>query len=344
MEAEFNLPNREQLVALPAIHQNLQYGVKNLVLLAFFIIYFVWGANFLSTYYAIQYLPPFTMIGCRFGIAGLILFAIGLLREKRLPSREAVRLSILQGLLLNVLGTTPLVWAQQYVPSGLASILVTTVPLWIVLLDRGNWRSNLRNPWVFLGLLLGMLGVFLLTRNDGFRPGDVAVADYTMGLIVILSGAVFWAYGTIFVREKKHTGSLFYNVAIQLFFAGFVQFSLGGLLGEFKRIHLPDMQWEVLLAMLHLILLSSVIGYVCYVWLLRQRSATEVGTHTFVNPVVAVSLGVILAGEPFTLSLAASMLLVLAAVFLVRYHYLLGGRRILPRGYRDGHDPGPDQV
>lgn len=301
--------------------------MNKLVLLAYFFIYFVWGANFLSTYYAIQYLPPFTMIGCRFALAGLILFGIGLLREKQLPSRGTIRFSILQGLLLNVLGTTPLVWGQQYVPSGLASILVTSVPLWIVLLDRENWRSNLRNPWVFLGLILGMLGVFLLTRNDGFRPGEVAVSDYTMGLIVIISGTFFWAYGTIFVRKMKHMGSLFYNVSIQLFFAGCVQLILGGFLGEFQQFHPLDMEWEGILSMLHLILLSSVIGYVCYVWLLRQRSATEVGTHTFVNPMVAVSLGVILAGEPFTLSLVLSLVLVLVSVFLVRYHKLLGSRR-----------------
>ncbi len=301
--------------------------MKNLVLLSYFFIYFVWGANFLSTYYAIQYLPPFIMIGCRFALAGLILFGIGMLREKQLPSWDTIRFSVLQGLLLNVLGTTPLVWGQQYVPSGLASILVTSVPLWIVLLDRENWRSNLRNPWVFLGLILGMLGVYLLTRNDGFRPGDVAVGDYMMGLIVIISGTFFWAYGTIFVRKKMLTGSLFHNVAIQLFFAGSVQLILGGILGEFQHFHPLDMQWEGILSMLHLILLSSVIGYVCYVWLLRQRSATEVGTHTFVNPVVAVTLGVILAGEPFTLRLVLSLILVLVSVFLVRYHRLLGSRR-----------------
>lgn len=298
--------------------------MKNLVLLSYFFIYFVWGANFLSTYYAIQHLPPFTMIGCRFGIAGLILLLIGWLRYRQLPSWETIRFAVLQGFFLNVLGTTPLVWGQQYVPSGLASVLVTTVPLWIVLMDRENWSSNLRNPWVFLGLLLGMLGVFLLARDNDFRPDDVAIGDYMMGLIVIISGTFFWAYGSIYVRKKKHTGKLLFNVAIQLFFAGIVQFSLGGLLGEFQQFRVSDMQWKGWLAMSHLILLSSVIGYVCYVWLLRQRSATEVGTHTFVNPMVAVSLGILLAGEPFTLSIVASLLLVLVAVFLVRYNYLLG--------------------
>ena len=302
--------------------------MKNLVLLSFFFIYFVWGANFLSTYYAIQYLPPFTMIGCRFGFAGLILLIVGLLREKKWLAWSTVRPAMLQGLLLNVLGTTPLVWGQQFVPSGLASILVTSVPLWIVLLDRENWSQNLRNPWVFLGLFLGMLGVYLLTRNDGFRPGDVAVGDYMAGLIVIISGTFFWASGTIYVRKKKNTGSLFFNVAIQLGFAGLVQLILAGLLGEFAQVRLANIAWEGLLAMVHLILLSSVIGYVCYVWLLRRRSATEVGTHTFVNPVVAVTLGVILAGEPFTLGLVASLLLVLVAVFLVRYNHLLGSRRV----------------
>jgi drug/metabolite transporter (DMT)-like permease len=324
-------------IAVFVHHQINSEGVKKLVLLAYFFIYFVWGANFVSTYYAIQYLPPFTMIGCRFGIAGLILLVIGFMREKELPPWETVRPALLQGLLLNVLGTTPLVWGQQYVPSGLASILVTTVPLWIVLMDRENWRSNLRNPWVLMGLLLGMFGVYLLTRNDGFRPGEVAVGDYMAGLAVILSGTFFWSYGSIFVRKKKHTGSLFFNVAIQLFFAGIVQLSLGGLLGEFGAVSLSNMEWQGVLAMLHLIILSSVIGYVCFVWLLRQRSATEVGTHTFVNPVVAVSLGVILAGEPFTLSLVGSLLLVLVSVFLVRYNHLLSRKRAGAMGRTTRH-------
>ncbi|MCB0631303.1 MAG: EamA family transporter [Saprospiraceae bacterium] len=298
--------------------------MRNLVLLAYFFIYFVWGANFVSTYYAIQYLPPFSMIGCRFATAGLILFGIGLFRERRLPRWEAVRPAIVQGFFLNVLGTTPLVWGQQYVPSGLASILVTTVPLWTVLMDRDNRQSNLRNPWVLIGLLLGMLGVLLLARDGVFRPGNVALHDYVAGLIVIISGTFFWAYGAIFVKKRKQSGGLFMNVAIQLFFAGSVQLVIGAVMGEWPLIHFGAIEWQGILALLHLILLSSVIGYVCYIWLLQHRSATEVGTHTFVNPVIAVSLGVILAGEPFTLSLVASLALVLVAVFLVRYHRLLG--------------------
>lgn len=298
--------------------------MKKLTLLAFFFIYFVWGANFLSTYYALQYLPPFSMIGCRFGVAGLILLVIGLLREKKLPGKDVVRAAILQGLFLNVLGTTPLVWGQQYVPSGLASILVTTVPLWTVLMDGEHRRDNLRNPWVLLGLVLGMLGVMLLARDGNFRPEGVAVSDYVAGLIVIISGTFFWAYGAIFVKKRRQqSGGLFMNVAIQLSFAGSVQLAIGGAMGEWPQIDLGAIQWPGVLALTHLILLSSVIGYVCYIWLLRHRTPTEVGTHTFVNPVVAVTLGVILAGEPFTLGLVSSLALVLVAVFLVRYHHLL---------------------
>jgi drug/metabolite transporter (DMT)-like permease len=147
-------------------------------------------------------------------------------------------------------------------------------------------------------------------------------------LIVIISGSLFWAYGALFVRKKKRTGSLFMNVAIQLLFAGTVQLLIGVGAGELPQFHPQDMEWEGWLAMIHLILFSSVIGYVCYIWLLQHRSATEVGTHTFVNPVIAVALGVLLAGEPFTLSMVTALVIVLVAVFLVRYNYLLTkGRR-----------------
>lgn len=183
-------------------------------LLAFSIIYFIWGANFIAIRFAIDSIPPFLMTGTRFFIAGTIIYIWIRFRGEARPSFRAVIPSIKQGIWLNVLGTGGLVWSEQYIPSGLAAIVLATVPVWMVILERENWKRNFSNIYIVTGLGTGILGVALLSDYNtlGYISGNQEL--FYMGLAVLLGGTVCWAWGSLFSKNTSQYVSLPMNLAI----------------------------------------------------------------------------------------------------------------------------------
>jgi len=287
-----------------------------LVIAAFAAIYIIWGSTYIAVLIALEDFPPFLVTGLRFMVAGLLLLAFSIVRgQYKLSLRSVVNLSF-SGILMLFFGTGAVAWVEQYISSGLAAIIVATVPLWIVLFDRRQWKFNFSNKYIIIGLLIGFTGVLILFADKKLLD----FSDNKMKLIsffVMLGGAMCWSTGTLFLKYKSTEGSASMKSSIQMIAAG-IFFSIVSLIsGEFQHIEWQHISRSSILAIAYLVLVGSLIGYMAYVWLLSVRSAAVVGTYAYVNPVVAVFLGWLIASEPIVTRQIIALAVILFGVILV---------------------------
>ena len=298
---------------------------------AYFVIYVLWGANFIAIYFAIETIPPFLMVGNRFLLAGLLLFGFCFLKKIKTPKLSLTLIAVKQGLWLNVGGTGALVWSEQYIPSGLASIIIATVPLWMVIMDKKNWESYLSNIYIIIGLIAGLSGVILISNLGGSSGLNGNNFNFYWGLIILFIGTLCWSYGSLCYKNIKSDFSLVMNLSIQMISAGLILLIIGCSLGELRVFSFKDVSVNSIAGLTYLIFVGSIIGYLSYIWLLRNRPVAEVGTYTLVNPVVAIILGIFIVHEKITLKMVISILLILLSLFLITYNQKI--RIIISRFY-----------
>lgn len=286
--------------------------------LAFLAVYLIWGSTYLAIHVAEETLPPFFMAGTRFLIAGLILYTIVKLRgstEKESKSQWSTAL-IVGGLML-LGGHGAVVWAEQWVPSGLVSLLIATVPLWIAFSEyfhRGT-KPSLR---VTGGLALGFGGVALLVSG----LGNLGSANFGLiGGIVVVSGAFLWANGSLYSRSGKLPSSPWLATAMEMVAGGVLLLVASFAFGEWGHIRFDLVSAGSLAAWIYLILFGSLIGFTSYIWLLKNVQASRVSTYAYVNPVVALILGWTLLSETLTLLSAVAAVIVLASVIITTMHH-----------------------
>jgi drug/metabolite transporter (DMT)-like permease len=289
---------------------------KFLIIAAFVAIYVVWGSTYIGMLIALESFPPFILSGLRFTIAGLLLFIYCLLRGQKLPPTKSLAMLSFSGILMLFFGTGAVAWVEQYIPSGLAAIIVASVPLWFVLLDKREWKNNFSNKWILIGLLVGFAGVLTLfadKRSFDFSGNRLKLISF----FVMLFGAVCWAVGSLFLKYVKVEGTTGMKAAIQMIAAGLLFFIVGALNGDFAGFEPGAASKNSVLAIVYLIFMGSLLGYMSYVFLLGVRSATLVGTYAYVNPVVAVFLGWLIASEPIVGRQVIALGVILAGVILV---------------------------
>lgn len=286
------------------------------VALALGIVYIIWGSTYLSIRIAIQTIPPLLMAGARFLIAGLLISGFALVTRAVRPSRRQIVSASIVGLLLPAAGNGTVVWAEQYIPSGLAALLVALVPLWMVLLDWGR-PGGRRPPLLALGgVVVGFFGVALLALHGG---GSAGQSINPLALVVV--GASFcWAAGSIFSHNAELPASAAYSTGIEMLAGGAVLLIFAGITGEGAHLHLRAISGSSVLAMLYLILFGSLVGYTAFVWLLKSAPPTLVSTYAYVNPVVAVFLGWLILGETVTPITIVAAAIIVAAVALITSH------------------------
>jgi drug/metabolite transporter (DMT)-like permease len=296
-------------------------GLRGRALVAYLVVCVVWGSTYLAIRIGVGVLPPFLFAGLRFVTAGALLLAVALALGDTLPRRAVDwRTQAIVGVLLLAGGNAFVVWAEQYIASGIASIFVVTVALWMAFFDAiipgGSGDLNWR---VVAGLILGFLGTTLLV---GASPAEILRADLR-GPIALTCASASWSIGSVYGKRHKTETSPYVGAAIQMIVGGTATALVGTLLGEWSRWHLTG---RGVGALAYLVVFGSIVGYSAYTYALRNASATIVGTYAYVNPVIAVLLGWLLLHEPVTARTFLAMALIIGAVVWIQLFGRTGAR------------------
>jgi drug/metabolite transporter (DMT)-like permease len=284
------------------------------VLAAFAAIYVVWGSMFLGIRIAIETLPPLLTAGLRFIIAGPLLYAWARRNGAPHPTGVQWRAAAIVGGLLLLGGNGLVTWAEKRVPSGLAALLVAAIPLWMVLLDWLFLRGGRPTGKVFLGLVLGLIGIVLL-----IGPTDLLGKHHVdlIGVAMLILAALSWAVGSLYVRRAPLPDAPFLGTGMEMIAGGVLLLLASGAKGEWVQINLASVSLHSWLALGYLTLMGSIVGFTAYTWLLRVSTPARVATYAYVNPIVAVVLGWAIVGEVLTgQMLLAAVVIVLAVVVI----------------------------
>lgn len=289
-----------------------------MVILAFATVYIVWGSTYFFIQKAVHGFPPFLLGAIRFLIAGILMLGWSVLRGEKIFVKENIKHAAIGGVLMLFIGNGAVIWVEQYMPSAMVAILISSSPVWFVLLDKPKWRENFRSKGIIAGLLIGFAGVVLLFGekiNQAFADG--AVKMQLTGMAIIVIGTMGWAGGSLYSKYKSSSGSATVNTAWQMLIAG-----IAFIPGSLFRSELNGMQWQNIptdawLSLTYLIVFGSIAGFSAYVWLLQVRSATQVSTYAYVNPVVAVLLGVFLANESISVLQVVGLVIILGSVLTI---------------------------
>jgi drug/metabolite transporter (DMT)-like permease len=284
------------------------------ILLAFAIIYFVWGSTFLAIRVGVHEVPPFLLAAIRFFVAGIALYGWMRLKGTPGPSRREWAGASFLGTLIFVIDYGCVFWAEQRVPSGIAAVVLATIPVFITLLEIIFLRTQRLTVRLSLALMVGIFGVAVLV-NHSFSFGEVPINR--AGAIALLVAAFTWSVATILTRRLPLPASKPMSAAAQMLTGGAQLFVLTALSGEFAGFRVQAVSWNAWFALLYLIIAGSIVGFTAYVWLLHYESPTKVGTYAYVNPVVAVILGYFLGAEAVGPRTLLGTLLVLVSVITI---------------------------
>lgn len=279
------------------------------VLLAFFAIYFLWGATFLAIRVAVLQIPPFFTAGLRFFTAGSLLYLFRRLRGDPAPSPAQWRGIAVIAMCMFVITYGALFWAEQFVPSGVTAVIEATLPLVAMIFEVFVFR---RQPlrWSMVGAVaLGFGGIVLLLLKNTDNSFSI------FPCLAILGGSVAWTLGAVLTRSMALPESVPLAAGAEMMLGGAVLLVLALVTGEMHPF--PHISLRAGVALLYLIIGGSLVGFTAYAWLLARMPATRVASHAYVNPLVAVALGYFVAGEEITTRMLFASLLVVASVFLI---------------------------
>ncbi|MFI5138180.1 MAG: EamA family transporter [Sphingobacteriales bacterium] len=299
---------------------NLQKPVSPLlVIIAFATVYIVWG----STYFFIRMaeqggMPPFLLGAIRFTTAGLLMMGWCAIKGEKIFVRQNIIHAAVSGILLLFVANGIVIWSEQTLPSAMVAIMVSSAPIWFVLIDKSHWAVNLRNRPTIIGLVIGFGGVILLfSEQIGDIFSGIGTQSKLPWMFLLVFGTIAWSSGSLYSKYKLTSGSAPVNTAWQMIAAGLV-FVPGSMLHhEYNNLHLANMSVNSWGAIAYLIVFGSLAGFSAYVWLLQVRPATQVSTYAYVNPVIAVILGVVFAGEHISIIQLSGLFTILGSVLLI---------------------------
>lgn len=274
-------------------------------------VYVLWGSTYIAIRIGVETIPPFIMGAIRFLIAGSVLYF--LVRPRERPTFAQWKSAAIVGTLLLVFGNGAVMWAEQKMPSGIASLIVAVVPLWMVLLDWARRGGKRPTAIVMVGVILGLAGLAILVNP--FAPSTTAVDQ--LSVLVLLGGSLSWAVGSLYSKHATHHPKPLVAPAMQMLAGSAGLAILSVLSGELTRFHPSAMSTRSMLAVLYLVIFGSLVGYSVYIWLLRVATASAVSTYAYVNPVVAVFLGWLILSEPLTLRTLVAAAVIVGAVALI---------------------------
>lgn len=283
-------------------------------LLAFGIIYFVWGSTFLAIRVGVREIPPFLMAAMRFLAAGVVLYFWMLARGERSPRRREWASAFILAILIFVLDYGLLFWAEQRVPSGIAAVMMATIPVFMALSEIILLRTQRFTLRLGVASLIGIGGIAVLMSHS-FHLGDSPVSK--AGAVALIIAAISWSAASSLTRKLSLPQSKVMSSGAQMLAGGILLTITAASLGEFRDFHPATVSRNAWFALLYLIVAGSIVAFTAYVWLIHHESPTKVGTYAYVNPVVAVLLGYFAGGEPLGLRTAIGTACVLISVLLI---------------------------
>jgi drug/metabolite transporter (DMT)-like permease len=302
--------------------------MKIRIWLAMIVVYITWGSTYLAIRYAVQTMPPFLMGATRFLISGIILYIWRRLTGDPAPTRLQWRSAGIIAIFLLVGGNGGVTWAEQHVASGIAALVVGSSPLWMVIIDtfvpisalRGglqgtSFRGGITGWVTYAGVILGFLGIILLIGPFEIM-GHAQNLD-ALGVGVLLLAAVSWATGSLYNRGAGLPDSPLLGSGMEMLVGGAGLLLLGSLTGEWSSLHLAAITPASLFGLVYLILCGSLMGYVAYTWLLRNAPTPLVSTYAYVNPLIAILVGNLIASEPLNPRILLAAGVIIAAVALI---------------------------
>ncbi|MBZ0298901.1 MAG: EamA family transporter [Anaerolineae bacterium] len=307
------------------------------IIAAFAAVYLIWGSSYLAIRIAIETVPPFLSAGVRFGIAGIMLLVWARSHGQEMPSRKEWGTGFLSGAFMFVFASGGIAWATQYVPSGITALLNATLPVWMVLLDWLVYHHARPGLPTFTGLSLGIVGLLLL-----IEPGPMSTASPLYGIAMLITAAapISWAAGSLLAREKLGGRAPLVTTGMQLTAGGLLLIVLSLFSGEVHTFQLDAVSLRSSLALLYLVFGSSIVAFGSFMWLMRVEDPGRVSTYAFVNPVLALYLGSLLADEALTPRTLLAAAIILSGVLLITYRKRLALPRWLrPRPAATGIQP-----
>lgn len=283
-------------------------------LLAFAIIYFVWGSTFLAIRVGVREVPPFLLASMRFLVAGLVLYGWMIARGERSPSGRQWMSAFLLAFLIFVLDYGLLFWAEQRVPSGIAAVMMATIPVFMAMSEIIFLRTQRLTVRLSLALLIGLGGVAVLMSRSlklGGEPIDRA------GAVALIIASMSWSAASALTRKLQLPSSKVMSSGAQMLAGGVLLALVAAVLGEFRIFRPSTVSRGAWLSLLYLIVAGSIVAFTSYVWLIHHESPTKVGTYAYVNPVVAVLLGYFVGGEALGLRTMVGAFLVLIGVVVI---------------------------
>jgi drug/metabolite transporter (DMT)-like permease len=291
--------------------------MKTKTWLALFSLYIIWGSTYLAILFVVETIPPFFSAGIRFLVSGLILLIWRKLAHDPIPTQSQWRSAAIVGMLLLVGGNGLLSWSEQRIPSGVAALLIGTVPLWLVLIEalrkggtKPNWQS-------ILGLAIGFAGIVVLIGPVDYnrQSGRYELA----GILICLLAAFLWSLGSIYSRRADLPQSALMTTGMEMVAGSIGLFIVATLAGEWRSFSVEDVSSKSMYGLIYLITIGSLIGFVSYAWLLRNAPVSLVATYAYVNPLVAILLGSVLAQEALSTRILIAAGVIIGSVVLVNY-------------------------
>jgi drug/metabolite transporter (DMT)-like permease len=289
---------------------------RSVVIIAFAALYLIWGSTYLGIRFSIETIPPFLMAGARFVLAGMIMYAIAWSQGISESNWRNWRTSLIIGACLLLGGNGGVTISEKYIDSGLAALIVAIVPVYIVLLGWLTGMAPRPTPVMWMGLAGGFLGVGTLF-GPGLHVHSTTGRNPAIGISILLITSFIWSAGSLYSRVAKHAASPFLTAAQQMICGGILLLVAGIITGELPRFHPGSVSLLSLGSFIYLVLIGAVVGYTAYIWLLRHCDPAKVATYAYVNPIVAVLLGTLFAGETVTVRTLIAAALIIGSVALI---------------------------
>jgi drug/metabolite transporter (DMT)-like permease len=285
------------------------------IVLAFAAVYIIWGTTYLAIRIGIESMPPFIMASLRYLIAATLMLAFVQIKGTSVFDKTVVN-NLLLGAFMQTCGQGTIFWAEKYVPSGLTAVLISTAPIWYIIADRRNWRDYFKSKLTLFSIALGLIGVWVLFKNQATVSGHNATGITIIAAVVIIASCFCWVMGSLYYKYNHAPGSLYKNVGWQLLGGAIACLMVGLVTGEWGEFYFATVTIRSWAAILYLAIAGSIVAFTAMYFLLERRPAPIVGTYAYVNPVIAVLLGFLIANEQINTSQIIGMVIILVAAYL----------------------------